>query len=567
MSGAGGPYWNRWPRMSRQRNIFRSQSMARSSLFAFRTPLSTALTLVEMLVAMAITLVMMAAVVNLFASVGQSVRNRQAAIELSGGLRMARLRLQQDLAGATCPTLPWQRQESNSGYLEIVEGQFSDKNPSLLLDGIDDGVGAYNRELDYTTSLVPSGGDPTMIFPPTSTRVVTAADVTNGGGLGDFDDILALTIRSEGEPFIGRSSYWDSTANGGVGAWVPGPTIESTLAEVVWYAVENPADSSLGEPGMRTIYRRALLIAPWYDLSSLPTISIPNNFSSLAPLKQEEWLAGRLKWFFDRFDISVRYALDFSNLKLRFYPNTLADLTKRENRFAHIGTPPNIVRYPWALNDREIRHMIDIDHPLEPLDGERMGEDVMLSDVLAFDLRVYDPGAPLRQAPATGTVLEPCDAGWGVDSTIPVVGYGGFVDLFWRRYSAGVYPCPPLAGAPAPIFSLLPAPKSLLDFFSNPPPSGQPQPYPSVAYDTWSFHYENDGLDQDNGWGQPWLDIPDQGTNGLDDDGMNGVDDMVERETAPPYDVPLRGLQVKLRVYDRDSRKIRETSATRNFVP
>ena len=36
-------------------------------------------------------------------------------------------------------------------------------------------------------------------------------------------------------------------------------TIESTLAEVIWYAVENPADGSLGEPGMRTVYRRVLL--------------------------------------------------------------------------------------------------------------------------------------------------------------------------------------------------------------------------------------------------------------------------------------------------------------------
>ena len=24
------------------------------------------------------------------------------------------------------------------------------------------------------------------------------------GGLGDYDDILALTVRSEGEPFVGR---------------------------------------------------------------------------------------------------------------------------------------------------------------------------------------------------------------------------------------------------------------------------------------------------------------------------------------------------------------------------
>src|SRR5688572_32168377 len=47
-------------------------------------------TLVEMLVAMAITLVMMAAVVTLFANISGSVRNRRATAELSGQLRHVR---------------------------------------------------------------------------------------------------------------------------------------------------------------------------------------------------------------------------------------------------------------------------------------------------------------------------------------------------------------------------------------------------------------------------------------------------------------------------------------------
>ena len=104
-----------------------------------------------MLVAMAITLIMMAAVVNLFANVGASVRNRRATIEMSGQLRMVRLRLHNDLVGATCPTLTWQRPGDDNGYLEIVEGQWSDKNPSGLIDG-----NPANGELDYATSLVPS---------------------------------------------------------------------------------------------------------------------------------------------------------------------------------------------------------------------------------------------------------------------------------------------------------------------------------------------------------------------------------------------------------------------------
>ena len=51
--------------------------------------------------------------------------------------------------------------------------------------------------------------------------------------------------------------------------WEP-TTITSPLAEVIWYAVENPeedanANGFFGEPGMRTIYRRTLLVAPWIN--------------------------------------------------------------------------------------------------------------------------------------------------------------------------------------------------------------------------------------------------------------------------------------------------------------
>src|SRR2546430_14526712 len=51
-------------------------------------------TLVEMLVAMAITLVMMGAVVTLFANISNSVRNRRATIEMSAQLRHVRNVLQ-----------------------------------------------------------------------------------------------------------------------------------------------------------------------------------------------------------------------------------------------------------------------------------------------------------------------------------------------------------------------------------------------------------------------------------------------------------------------------------------
>ena len=82
-----------------------------------------------------------------------------------------------------------------------------------------------------------------------------------------------------------------------------------------------------------------------------------------------------------------------------------------------------------------------------------------------------------------------------------------------------------------------------------------------ATYDTWSFYYERDGVDQDGFYGA------DQGTDGFDNDGTNGVDDLCERETSPPYPVPLRGLQVRIRIYEPDTRQMRQTSVSANFVP
>ena len=53
----------------------------------------------------------------------------------------------------------------------------------------------------------------------------------------------------------------------------------------------------------------------------------------------------------------------------------------------------------------------------------------------------------------------------------------------------------------------------------------------------------------------------------LDDDSEDGVDDPKERETSPPYPVPLRGLQVKIRVYEPDSQTVRQATVTSSFIP
>ena len=552
-----------------------------------------ALTLIEMLVGMAITLVMMAAVVNLFANLGSGVSFRRATMEMNTQLRMTRARLFKDLAGATCRAIPKiaaHNDEDADGYIEIIEGDRTDTTP-------------YDPDvltLDSTTIIPGSQVNP-----------------LDGSSLGDYDDVLALTVQSDTEPFIG--SY-------------DGNTIESKKAEVVWFAIQNPSSGSLGEPGLRTVYRRALLIAPW--LSPLPD-----------PV-------GDPVAYYQENDISAHYDPNFGS-DGGWIPNTLADLVKREHRFAHdpttfphvmlsrgvgYGGAPNVDpnrdqspdelpanasndarivavldnqsqnsigqiltfeinnngRYrmlprlllnppppgPLARNatarpvmqlvEPDIAQLAHVTFGPAPLAFDRQGEDVMLSNVLAFDIQVFDPGAPLFEFPAnSGNIIEPSAGAIFANAVSGTLsGFGAYVDLGWDDNQDYIHN--PSSGAPEPWFQE----ERRLGWHpllaSDPPNTNDPYRQTPAVFDTWSLHYESDGLNQDFGTdnSNPWRDRLDQANNSLDDNDLNGVDlqDPDEYETSPPYRRPLRAMQVKFRIFERDTRQIRESTVVRSFV-
>ena len=54
--------------------------------------------------------------------------------------------------------------------------------------------------------------------------------------------------------------------------------------------------------------------------------------------------------------------------------------------------------------------------------------------------------------------------------------------------------------------------------------------------------------------------------NGFDDGGFGAVDDPRERQYPPPYTVPLRGIQVKIRCFEPSSRQVREVTVIQEFV-
>ena len=72
-------------------------------------------------------------------------------------------------------------------------------------------------------------------------------------------------------------------------------------------------------------------------------------------------------------------------------------------------------------------------------------------------------------------------------------------------------------------------------------------PMPAI-YDTWSPSYNVRAYNQ------------------FDDDGKNGVDDPGEVSTPPPFEPPLRAVQITVRIYEPTSKKIRTVTVEHSFV-
>ncbi len=241
-----------------------------------------------------------------------------------------------------------------------------------------------------------------------------------------------------------------------------------------------------------------------------------------------------------------------------------------------------------------------------PAGSTRIAEDVVLTNVLAFDVKVWDPGAPvLEHKTSAGALVSvlPGDPGYidrliaakSVAANYPtgpttanttfIASFGAYVDLnYMCRLGSGVDAFTPAydvvgntnlsnIGAPQPWFHGPGDPRSQLM-------GTLPNTAPTIAtaraavYDTWSTHYEYDGIDQDGDG------LTDEGTDGFDNPllnttpfrhttpvggGVNGIDDFNELEATPPYAAPLKGVQITIRVFEPDSRQIREVTIVQDF--
>jgi len=467
------------------------------------------LTLVEIMIALTMTLIVLGAMMSAFRYASEKMQEGRGVMEMANRLRSAEELLRNDLANLTLDPRVYTEATSPNGFLEIIEGANNDST--------------INTVIGATASY-----------------------------LGDFDDTIGMTVRSaEGRRFRGV---------------LTGTVIESTLAEVWYFTTLNDLETGgiefTGDPAFDVdiedsvrLHRRALLIRP--DLNSATTGEI-TTVSTLAEAAV----------FVRDNDISVRVveALPPSGtgVQYRIIANTLADLAIRKNRFAHTGDPLSTA-IPPAHN---FPNLFNTDVLVDSL-LKFGGEDILLTDVAGFDVRVYSPNATVGYS-ANGILVQPGDLQYETVGFLPAVPApptpipaailenraGAFVDLGYGFRADGTA----IVGVDPTV-----------EWFAglglgNIP--GNPTLLPRV-YDTWSPSYEQDGIDQDGVAGI------DQGTNGLDDGGLvapddggsAAPDDDLERETRPPYPDPIRGIQISTRLIEKTTQQVFQSSVIQSYVP
>lgn len=355
------------------------------------------------------------------------------------------------------------------------------------------------------------------------TRAVDEQGQPTSDLTADTDDILLFTTQSLAGPFVGRFA---------------GEVVESPYVEVAWFcrpAVSQPLDGTT----LYDLHRRQLLVVNYLGHAQLT--------DNLIPLATDQASC----------DLSLRRTSVVGQGQM-LVPNSLGDLTKREHRFMRSGlryvTDGGGVRtvpqqsFPFAFPVEDETHLAIGEAALT--DSKRAWQDVVLTGVIGFDVRVFDPTARI-QAPDAEVVRCPGDLGYVVPAGSQLgMGSGAYVDLGW----GGETPVGRRDAFPPPGQSAL---QSAGVEVSDGPRRSR---LPASTYDTWSRHYELNGID-DDGDG-----VVDEGVNGIDTDGDGWPEIGDHAETSPPYPVPLRGIEVRLRCYESTSRQVRQITIRHAFI-
>ena len=319
------------------------------------------MTLIEVLIATALTMLIMLALAQGFKTTSQSISSGRARLTGSDQLRSISNLIRSDLQGLTVSTqVHPQSTKTPLGYFVYYDGPISDSTAMLF-------------------NYVPTG--------------VESEDKFSANRWSDIDDVLMFTTKApDGHWFYGRVPLALMKIHSGSTPinfqdWITDVTIASEYAEIAWYMrplneigmLNNPdpqnANGSYsysptstpvndvipvvdlngdnipdpdGMPDRVALCRRVLLIRPDLDISiaKIPALANdPNLDPQLAALPMSvntsdaDSFRYQMRFAYQRTDLSVRKQWDSNNSRFVLKTNSLGDLQRPENRFAHYCLP------------------------------------------------------------------------------------------------------------------------------------------------------------------------------------------------------------------------------------
>ncbi|MFO0068364.1 MAG: type II secretion system protein J, partial [Pirellulaceae bacterium] len=391
-------------------------------------------TLVEVLIATALSLLMMMALAEGFKRMSDSMTDGRANLALSDRLRSVTGTLRNDLERLTLRPQPPQNAMTGSGYFEYYEGPITDYSATV-------------NNVNLSASIA-NGAIPTSRF-------------------GDVDDILMFTARAMKEPFKGKVPFallrqaQDATYIPTVAEWNDLVTISSEYAEIVYFMLPamnatTPIDAATGRinvintknpgfPDEYRLFRRVLLIRPDLNrLGSPPGSGVLTNTAdsnSIMYANPSQPMLGMAS-LWQRCDLSLRRVSDGNPSNPDpVAANSLEDLALRENRFAHGILPSTHASVSgYGLTSSCTMPLLALTtsnaaldpvvsyfpgnqpfngflHPSFALSGVRAGEDILMANAVGFDLRGYDPKMPTFYVSGPDGVMSssalPDDQTWG----------------------------------------------------------------------------------------------------------------------------------------------------------
>lgn len=550
-------------------------------------------TLLEILVAVTLMMLIMLGVSQLFSSVGKTVNNTQATLGMISNLRGTKIRLEKDLSMLTIDPMkkPPVATGTNSGYLCIIEG-----------------MGANHENAFLKTQDSASG----FISTADIAKTVDSEDLNYDNTVGDMDDVIMFTARApEGEAFRGlcgsRQNIIESNTAEVIWFCRGNTLYRRVLLIIPKEQLQNsfPAyDSNGTSPYQRMTQGRGFYNN--YDVSihfepdsTGKPFAVANTLEDLR-IRQYRFahsfgfdsgtfnyseLQNRFPFNIHRnaacyylrmptltetshpkWDASKSFEWNLANAS-RTDPETITSTTNPDLRHKDGGYASSLPggagapfidywdkEFPWASlvsGNTEISSIDRDEAVVEALKGVRIAEDVILTNVISFDVQVWDEvvnqfinlGNGRYASSGTGNNIVTT---WTINDGTPLESATSLLG------TQGLYLLAKTVDAQQRKTFAQKATGNNLD---------NSTPLPCV-YDTWAEEYERDGYSWPN---QNGTNSSATGTNQFDNNNSGVIDDLSEWTTPPPYPVPLRGIKITIRTFDPTSRSVREMTVVRDF--